>query len=87
MPEPRSGAHLPAPVPAGSEGGPQVGAVPAAAWLAADASGAVDHRPPDGTGRVRLRPRGGADPLGRGGGRRPAGSDGYAVTARKGRTA
>ncbi|MEV5916425.1 DUF4429 domain-containing protein [Streptomyces pseudogriseolus] len=81
MSEPRPGAHVPAAVPAGSEGGPQVGAVPAAARLAADASGAVDHRPPDGAGRVRLRPRGGAEPPGRRGGRRTPRADPHAVTA------
>ncbi|CAM5353836.1 Uridine kinase [Streptomyces purpurascens] len=44
--------------------GRQVGAVPAAPRLAPDAAGALDRRPPDRAGRVRLRPRRGDGPAG-----------------------
>ena len=50
---------------AGSAGGPQVGAVPAAAWMAPDAGRAGHRGPPDGPGRVSVRQAGGPGPSGR----------------------
>ncbi len=60
VPVPGRGDHVPAPFRAGSEGRPQVGALPAAARLAADALRAVHRGAPGRSGRPPLRPGRGA---------------------------